>query len=608
MASFPGQKSTGPALPNPVFGLTATVVNAGQINLSWNAVANATGYNLFRGGTLISSPVGTSLADTTVAAATAYSYTVQAVNAIGGGVMSAPASATTPPAQVTGLTATAVSSSSIGTAWTATAGASSYTVDRGGTPVGTSATNAFVDTGLTPGTAYTYTVAANGAGGQGAFSGPATATTQAASTTLRNNAGWYGCFDYAGGVNSSRFTSGDQGIINSVATGTTDNLMGFSFIIAWRAIDKGTTAANFDWSVVDQYANACRAKGKHWWCWLSTFFLVPGGGSSCSTGAKTVPDWVYNQSVFNCQGNMLTGGGVIGGGVYPKFFASAVQTALTQLFQAFVTRYESDPLCEGLIFNIGSSIVVANQVDNLGTKQPNINYDSNYSDAAMKNAYITFMQSFRSMTSILNLHMSLDYMFWHGDSNPQNWIDMLNAVRQYQCIGGGPDCLTKNWVYPNATPAITGSSSGSTFCLTPQPDARFAVAQTPGAGNNSCFNRGVSSDQYYVGWKGFPAYKGLIKWGKTQELTEMGGYIGQFSAADCWETSGPKLYNVSYQHFDVNYSQSGNYGTNPAVTSGAPKAPNTLWAASTSYETTYGISVYTYIKNTPFVAPVNPYP
>lgn len=417
--------------------------------------------------------------------------------------------------------------------------------------------------------------------------------------TVRNNVGHYACFDYAGGVNSSRATS-DVGIINSTATGTSDNLMGFSWIISWRSIDKGTTSASYDWTVVDQYVNACRAKNKQWWLWLAPFFLDPGGSSSCSAGTRTVPDWLYTQGVSQCQGNMKTGSGAtVGGGVYPKYYNTGVKSAIIALCQAFVDRYGSDPRCEGLIFSIGSSIVVSNVVDNLGTKQANINYDLDYSDVKMRDAYIAFMQAFRSMTSVLNLHMSLDYMFYQGDSNSANWTTMLDAIQQYKCIGGGPDCLSKNWVYPSATPAITGSTPKSTFCLTPQPDARFALTQTPGSGTNSCFSRGVSSDQYYVGWKGFPAYKGRIKWGKTQELTEMGGYIGQFSAADCWETSGPKLYNVSYQHWDVNYSPAGNYGMNTA--------PNTLWNASASYEATYGPSVYTWIKTGPVVLTADPY-
>lgn len=595
-----------PQTPAPVQGLVATSVSSTEIDLTWTAIAGAENYTVRQNGNPIFTGLVTSFHNTGLAPSTAYQYTVAAINSFGEGLKSPPVIATTPvaptvPAAVTSLTATPVSTTEIDLSWPAASGATNYIVSRNGTSIASPVGTTFADTGLTQATLYNYSVAGHNSVGNGPAAS-ASATTQAAAggPSLRNNVGHYACFDYAGGVNSSRFTSGDQGIINSVATGQSDNLMGFSFIISWRAIDTGTTAANFNWTVVDQYANACRAKQKHWWCWLSPFFLFPGGGASCTTGAKTVPDWVYNQSVFNAQGNMKTGGGVAGGGTYPKYYNTAVQTAILQFFQAFVTRYESDPLCEGLIFSIGSSIVVLNAVDTLGIKQPQINYDTDYSDTKMKNAYITFMQQWRSMTSVLNLHMSLDYMFYQGDSNPQNWIDMLNAVQQYKCIGGGPDCLSKNWVYPNATPAITGSTPQSTFCLTPQPDARFAVAQTPTARNNSCFSRGVSSDQYYVGWKGFPAYKGRIKWGKTQELTEMGGYIGQFAASDAWETSGPKLYNVSYQHWDVNYGPAGNYGMNTA--------PNTLWLASTAYDATYGPSVYRWIQSAgPITAP-NPYP
>jgi hypothetical protein len=209
VASFPGQKGTGPPLPNPVTGLIAVVVSAAQVNLSWAIVSNATSYNVLRGGVLISSPVVPALSDTTVSANTTYLYTVQGVNSNGVGAPSAPVSATTPPAQVTGLTATVLSSSSIRLDWNATSGANTYTVDRGGSPVGTAGANSFTDTGLAPSTSYTYAVAANGAGGQGAFSSPASATTQAASggTIIFNphGSGFGGTVGNIGGA--SQFTA-----------------------------------------------------------------------------------------------------------------------------------------------------------------------------------------------------------------------------------------------------------------------------------------------------------------------------------------------------------------------------------------------------------------
>lgn len=75
--------TTPPTVPT---GLTATAVSASQVNVSWAASTDAvgvTGYRLRRGGVLVASPAATSHSDTNVAASTAYSYTVSAVDAAG---------------------------------------------------------------------------------------------------------------------------------------------------------------------------------------------------------------------------------------------------------------------------------------------------------------------------------------------------------------------------------------------------------------------------------------------------------------------------------------------------------------------------------------------
>jgi chitodextrinase len=92
---------------------------------------------------------------------------------------------TTPPSVPTSLSASAVSSSAINLTWTASTdnvGVTGYKIYRGGTQVGTSATNSYSDTGLTASTQYTYTVSAyDAAGNNSAQSSSASATTQAAS-------------------------------------------------------------------------------------------------------------------------------------------------------------------------------------------------------------------------------------------------------------------------------------------------------------------------------------------------------------------------------------------------------------------------------------------
>ncbi len=92
---------------------------------------------------------------------------------------------TTAPIAPAGLTATAVSSSGINLAWTASAGATTYTVYRStsatgtfssiGTPSGIS----YSDSGLTPSTAYYYYVTATNSVGTSAASSTVTATTLA---------------------------------------------------------------------------------------------------------------------------------------------------------------------------------------------------------------------------------------------------------------------------------------------------------------------------------------------------------------------------------------------------------------------------------------------
>jgi chitodextrinase len=94
---------------------------------------------------------------------------------------------TTPPSVPTNLAATAFSSVQINLSWTASTdnvGVTGYKIFRNGTQVGTSATTAYQDTGLSPSTLYSYTVSAyDASGNNSAQSSSASATTQASSTT-----------------------------------------------------------------------------------------------------------------------------------------------------------------------------------------------------------------------------------------------------------------------------------------------------------------------------------------------------------------------------------------------------------------------------------------
>ena len=142
---------------------------------------------------------------------------------------------TTPPTlqPVTNLAANPVSASQINLSWTASSGATNYTILRNGTQVGTATGTTFNDTGLSPNTTYTYSVVASDGQGNSATSGTVSATTQAASQTVQwvgnqsvetGLTGWTGL--YSGTSKSTQVAGGYDGnyslrsINNSSVTGS----------------------------------------------------------------------------------------------------------------------------------------------------------------------------------------------------------------------------------------------------------------------------------------------------------------------------------------------------------------------------------------------------
>ncbi|MBI2120227.1 MAG: fibronectin type III domain-containing protein, partial [Parcubacteria group bacterium] len=93
------------------------------------------------------------------------------------------------PTVPTGLSATAISSSQINLAWTASTdnvGVTGYKVFRGGVQIATVAGTSYSNTGLSPSTTYTYTVSAyDAAGNNSAQSASKSATTQSGTVTVK---------------------------------------------------------------------------------------------------------------------------------------------------------------------------------------------------------------------------------------------------------------------------------------------------------------------------------------------------------------------------------------------------------------------------------------
>ncbi len=196
--------ATTQALPaTPPTGLAASAVSATQINLSWSAVANTGAtYAVYYGTTsgaentmLATGISGTTYSATGLTASTTYYFIVRSISAGGTSSPSIQASATTPaagvpvvpvtppaaPAAPSALVATVVSSTQINLSWSPSSTASvTYTVYSGSTAMASGlAATSYSATGLTPSTAYTFTVVAVSSAGSSSPSNAASATTQA---------------------------------------------------------------------------------------------------------------------------------------------------------------------------------------------------------------------------------------------------------------------------------------------------------------------------------------------------------------------------------------------------------------------------------------------
>ena len=198
-ASSAAPVTTPNVLPSTPTGLTTTSNTYDSVGLHWSASTDSggpgiAGYYVIRNGVNIT-PSGittTSYTDTTVSAATTYSYKVEAYDSASTPDISALSSAdsvttpsapaATPPTAPTNLTATAASSSQINLSWTASTssyGVTGYIVYSGsGTQLATVSTTSYGVTGLSASTGYSYYVKAYNSGGDSAASSTASATTQ----------------------------------------------------------------------------------------------------------------------------------------------------------------------------------------------------------------------------------------------------------------------------------------------------------------------------------------------------------------------------------------------------------------------------------------------
>jgi len=177
-AAYAGPSDT--VAPSAPATLAASGTTTSSTVLSWSAATDnvaVTGYNVYNGATLVTSVTGLTYTVTSLAASTAYTFTVKAKDAAGN--LSAASNAvavttltpvpdTAAPSTPSALTASGTTATSTNLSWTASTdnvAVTGYDVYKGGILVGTATGTTYAVSGLTASTAYSFYVQAKDAAG-----------------------------------------------------------------------------------------------------------------------------------------------------------------------------------------------------------------------------------------------------------------------------------------------------------------------------------------------------------------------------------------------------------------------------------------------------------
>lgn len=183
------------AAPSAPTGVSTFSTTGTATQLSWKPATVPAGcvinrYTIYQNGEPVAVVESTTFTAKHLTPATLYTFTVAATDSAGTSEQSAPAPATTkqapaclqPPAVPTDLTATSTTDTETTLMWTVSAAipgcdVPGYAVYKNGVHLGTASGPHFTVTNLSPGTAYTFTVAGTDAAGDSAQSAPLRITT-----------------------------------------------------------------------------------------------------------------------------------------------------------------------------------------------------------------------------------------------------------------------------------------------------------------------------------------------------------------------------------------------------------------------------------------------
>ena len=227
--------------PTAPTGLAASNIAQTTVDLNWNASTDnvgVTGYDVYQGNTVITTVATTSYQVTGLTASTAYSFSVKAKDAAGNesdastmvNVTTLSQTDTQAPTAPTGLTASNIAQTTVDLNWTASTdnvGVAGYDVYQGSNVITTVTTTSYQVTGLSPDTAYSFSVKAkDAAGNESDFSNVVNVTTLTSGGTT--------C---TAGISSFPYTQGFENTLGSWTQATGDDFN-------WTVDANGTPSRN----------------------------------------------------------------------------------------------------------------------------------------------------------------------------------------------------------------------------------------------------------------------------------------------------------------------------------------------------------------------------
>lgn len=303
-----------------VTGLVATPISQSEIDISYNQVANASYYIIFRNGIQVGTDTAPPFQDTGLATNTTYSYTMSVVTSNGQSAQSAPVTASTlaisgPPTQTTTMQDQVISPSQINLIWFAVTNATSYNVYQNGVLISTGGVARSLNvTGLTPNTLYSFTVSGVNSFGEGPQSAPVTATTQTAipgqvtglTASASQNVITLSWNPVAGATSYNLYNSGTT---IPTAASITDS-QGAVWTVSSGVVLKNGTNAGFSASVILLlYYNGViyqENSSNQWFSWQGTAWstILPGdprGGTAPIVTGITNTSYIDSGLLFSTQ-------------------------------------------------------------------------------------------------------------------------------------------------------------------------------------------------------------------------------------------------------------------------------------------------------------------